>query len=167
MAWDSTMILMLRGIIGDLDSETYADDRLKQLLTIGATFVQQALGTSTYTISVDCSEISPDPVLTKDVGFVNLTVLKTACLIGASEWKTNARGSMMVKDDVSSIDTRSKASETKEWAKDICEGYAQAELEYRLGNSKAGHAIVGPHCTDEMLTTQAINDHRGRINGFN
>ena len=165
MAWDTTMITMLRAIIGDLDGDTYEDERLKQLLVVAATFVQDDVGTS-YTISVPLSTISPDPVDTGDEGFVNLVVIKTACMIGVADWKTKSRNAMMVKDDVSSIDGRNIASEAREWARDLCKGYEDAELEYRLGNSRAGHAIIGPHMTDEMITTTAVSDHRGRESSF-
>ena len=36
MAWTTDLVLMLRTLIGDLDSTKYTDTRLQQVLVIGA-----------------------------------------------------------------------------------------------------------------------------------
>lgn len=169
MTWQEEMMPMLRSIIDDTDvtALTYSDDRLEEILVIAATYVEMRVSTGVYTMSVAQVTMTPDPVDRRDNGFVNLTVMKAACIIGRGEWKARAKQSIVVKDDVSMIDTRNASGDTRAWAEDMCKEYDKAELDYRLGNSKAGQAIVGPHCTDNMLNTQSPSGHRGRQDYFN
>jgi hypothetical protein len=152
MSWDRTMVTITRGIIDDLDSDnyTYTDSRLQQLLVIAAHYVTlNVTFNQTYTINIDSPDITPDPtVAPKDQGFVNLTVLKAACILAKGEYRKDSSKGMVIKDGPSSIDARTLVQSKKDLMTDMCEAYAEAELQYRLGNSKAGEAIVGPHLTN-------------------
>lgn len=92
--WMKEMVLMLRGWINDMsDTPTYSDARLKQLLLISAQFVQMDLQwPTTYTINISESSISPDPAdsASRDVDFMNFTVLKASCMADLSTYRTKA-----------------------------------------------------------------------------
>ena len=75
MPWQMDMILMLRSVLGDLDETKYTDERLKQVLMVGAYNVRNdATFPNTYTVNVGQVSISPDPVDQSDTDFVILTV---------------------------------------------------------------------------------------------
>ena len=82
MAWQLDLVLMLRSLIGDLDETKYTDERLKQVLVIGAYNVKNDADFSTdYTIDVGTKSISPDPVDTSDTDFTVLTLYKSSCIL--------------------------------------------------------------------------------------
>ena len=65
MAWDTTMVTILRTIISDLDASSYSDSRLQQILVVAAQYVQQEISfTTTYTVNIDSPDIAPDPTVT-------------------------------------------------------------------------------------------------------
>ena len=91
MAWTTDLVLMFRSLIGDLDSSSFTDDRLQQILVVAAYNVQNDGDFSTtYTIDVSAKTISPDPYTTGDVDFSTLTIYKAACILLGSEEKTEA-----------------------------------------------------------------------------
>ena len=99
MPWKMDMVLMLRSIIGDLDSTKYTDERLKQVLVVGAYNVQNdAEFPNTYTVNVGQVSISPDPVDTSDTDFTVLTIYKSACILLGSEVKTESANAISIKD---------------------------------------------------------------------
>jgi len=149
MAWEIELVQIVRGLIGDTDSTSYdyTNERLKDLILIAA---QLVLGDATfgnsYTVDVDEITLTPDPtVTTKDNGFINLSCLKTACIILSSEWRTASKNAISFKDGPSSIDAKGVAAEKQALAKEACENYTDALMQYRAGNAAAGEAIVGPH----------------------
>lgn len=94
-AWKTPVRLMVRVLINDLDSDnyTYSDARLDQVSAVAAQFVNQDITLSnTYQISVTDETISPDPSnsSTKDEVFINSIVLKAACIIDQSTFRTKA-----------------------------------------------------------------------------
>ena len=73
--WKISMVLMLRSLIGDLDSTKYTDTRLEQILSVGAyNVVNDADFSTDYTVDVAKVRITPDPVSNNDGDFVTLTV---------------------------------------------------------------------------------------------
>lgn len=142
--WKITMVLMLRALLDDLDCAKYTDDRLKQLLTIGAyNVLGEAVFGTDYTISISQQNITPDPVETDDINFVTLTVYKTACIMFGSEVKTQAGNAISIKDGPSSIDLRGITSYLREAQKDICGQYSELLDRYRYENSVTGSAVLG------------------------
>lgn len=138
------MVLMLRAMLDDLDCSKYTDDRLKQLLTIGA---YNVLGDADfgigYTIDPARSIISPDPVENSDTDFVILTVYKTACIMFNSELKTQSGNAISIKDGPSSIDLRGIANQLGLIAENICDKYDELLRNYRYENSVTGSAVIG------------------------
>ena len=148
MAWSDEMVVMLRAVIGDMNTPyEFNDASLQQLLvSAGQLIVIDVEFPQTYVFDHANPNITPDPTLPpRDDGFINLCVLKAACLLGYGEWRKKAREGMSVKDDVSSIDMRTVSGDTKAWAQDLCKAYEQAEMDYKLGHNIPGQAIVGPH----------------------
>lgn len=153
MAWQKTMVDILRGLIDDLDPtegiQEFTDARLEKLLVIASNFVNQEVDFPyTYTIGVVGVTISPCPVDLNDDGFVNLVCLKAACLLATGDFRKSSNKGMIIKDGPSSIDARTLVESKKELMESSCKNYNDAELEYRMGNSTAGQAIIGPHRAD-------------------
>jgi hypothetical protein len=98
-----------------------------------------------YNIDIPSTGIAPDPTSTQDNGFINLVVLKAACMLADGEYRTASNKGIVIKDGPSAVDARALIASKQQIAKDACAKYEKAELEFRLGNSKAGEAIIGPH----------------------
>lgn len=164
MSWQTEMVTILRSIIGDLTTpQEFTDASLQQLVvSSGQLMLFEVDFPKTYTFDHSTPDITPDPTdPARDDAFINLTVLKAACLLGLGQWRLKARQGLVVKDDVSAFDGRGASTDTKEWAKGLCEAYEHAKIEYRLGNAKPGRAIVGPHMADENFRTTHVHGHRG------
>jgi len=147
MAWQDTMVTMLRVVIDDMGSDpTYSDSRLEEVIVVAANLTKQDVDfDSDYTIGVTDLSISPDPTTAPDNAFINLVTLKSACLLANSEYKTEANNAISIRDGSASIDKRGVAAAKKEWRDSICKDYERAEKEYKLGNSNAGASIIGPY----------------------
>ena len=135
MAWNIDMVLMLRSIIGDLDKTTFTNERLKQILVIGAYNVYNDAGFSTeYTIDVGGVTISPDPISESDSDFVTLTVYRSA---------------ISIKDGPSAIDLRAVSGTLNTLYQDLCQKYEEMLKTYRYekgdGGVPAGTAILSPY----------------------
>ena len=147
MAWQDTMVTMLRVVIDDTGSNpVYSDSRLEEVIVVAANLTKQDVDfDSDYTIGVTDLSISPDPTTSPDNAFINLVTLKSACLLANSEYKTCTNNAISVRDGSPSIDKRGVAAAKKEWRDSICKDYDHAEREYKLGNSNAGASIIGPY----------------------
>lgn len=91
MSWQSNSIQILRVLINDLDIDnyTYEDDILEQILIAAAMQINQEVQFSTtYTISICYSTITPDP--SDDEIFMNFLALKAACLINNMRFQDKA-----------------------------------------------------------------------------
>ena len=167
MSWRSQIPLMVRHLINDLDQTNYkySDDRIEtsvlvsaQLLSIETDFI------NSYSIDIANSNLSPDPTLDPiDNAFINLAALKSACIIVGSELKTEASNAISIKDGPSAIDLRGVASTLAILYKDLTDKYNKLLLDYRAGNSIAGHAILGPYspASDYVVRTHGDYDSRG------
>ena len=151
MPWQMDMILMLRSVIGDLDESKYTNERLKQVLMVGAYGVQNdASFPNTYTVNVGLVSITPDPVDTGDSDFTVLTVYKSACIQVGSEVKTESANAISIKDGPSAIDLRGVSGSLISLYKDLCQKYQDMLDKYRYesGNgdgSPVGTAILSPY----------------------
>ena len=126
------MILMLRSVIGDLDETKYTDERLKQVLMVGAYNVQNdADFPNDYTVNVGQVSLTPDPVDTNDSDFTILTVYKSACILIGSEVKTESANAISIKDGPSAIDLRGVSGSLLTLYKDICAKYDEMLTTYR------------------------------------
>jgi len=145
-AWKTEMTSLLRYVINDADETTreFTDERLCSLLVSSAHLTLGVVDfPASYVVDIPNSGISPTP--TNDKSFVNLVVLKAACVLAGGEFRAATNQGIVVRDGPSSVDPRAMVSAKKEMMDTACAKYEQAELEYRLGNSNAGEAIIGPH----------------------
>tara|TARA_Y100001973_G_C5208772_1_gene343697 strand:- start:12212 stop:12706 length:495 start_codon:yes stop_codon:yes gene_type:complete len=150
MAWQTEMTSLLRYVINDTDSTTreFTDERLQNLIISSAHLTLGVVDfPKSYSIDIPNSGISPDPATAgaKDTSFINLVVLRAACLLAQGEYRAATNKGIVVRDGPSSVDPRAMVVAKKEMMQSACQKYEQAELEYRLGNSNAGEAIIGPH----------------------
>jgi hypothetical protein len=86
--WRTDLVLMLRSLIGDLDRAKFTDERLRQIIVVGAfNVINDADFANNYTVDVGAVTISPDPVTQKDTDFTILTLYKAAAdLMKALPW---------------------------------------------------------------------------------
>jgi len=147
MAWTTDMVIVVRGLINDLvETYTYSDARLQELICIGAVLTIQEVDFDTsYTIDLDNSTITPDP--SSDDDFVALVSLKTACMISQGEHRDAAKKAISVKDGPAYVDTKDRAKHLGDIAEDACQAYSKAKLNYQIGDGSLGRAIVGPFTT--------------------
>jgi len=167
MPWQMDMILMLRSVIGDLDETKYTDERLKQVLMVGAYNVQNdADFPNDYTVNVGQVSLTPDPVDTNDSDFTILTVYKSACILIGSEVKTESANAISIKDGPSAIDLRGVSGSLLTLYKDICAKYDEMLTTYRYesGNgdgTPVGTAVLGPYSPGSWGVSQNRYDGGG------
>lgn len=151
MSWQLDLVLMLRSIVGDLDEAKYADERLKQVIVIGAYNVNNdADFSTTYTVDVGSKSISPDPVEGGDTDFTVLTLYKSGCILIGSEVKTESSNAISIKDGPSAIDLRGVSNSLHVLYKDLCAKYDDLLIKYRYekgsgSGTPAGTAVLSPY----------------------
>tara|TARA_R110000824_G_scaffold378178_2_gene569659 strand:+ start:1055 stop:1561 length:507 start_codon:yes stop_codon:yes gene_type:complete len=166
MTWQIDMVLMVRSLIGDLDSTKYTDERIKQLTCVGAYNVNTTADfTTTYTITIGSKSISPDPVDEADLDFVLLTAYKTAVIILGSEVKTESGNSISIKDGPSAIDLRGVASSLNTLYKDLSQKYEEMMNMYQASQSaNNGQAILTPYSpASDFVNWSSYLDYRSNI----
>lgn len=107
MAWQTTLVTMVRNIINDLGTtETYDDNRIEEAIVISGIFVSQDyLLTTSYTFDVDAISIIPDPVVNFDPIAIALFTLKASCMLSLNSYQTAIKGGIRVRDGDSEVDT--------------------------------------------------------------
>tara|TARA_B100000214_G_C23920724_1_gene605907 strand:- start:278 stop:790 length:513 start_codon:yes stop_codon:yes gene_type:complete len=164
MPWKIDLVLMLRSIIGDLDKAKFTDERIKQILVVGAyNVLNDADFSETYTVNVAAVSISPDPITEKDTDFSTLTVYKSACILLGSEVKTEAANAISIKDGPSAIDLRGVTANLTNLYNDLCAKYDALLRTYQYNNTLVGQAILGPYSPGSMVVNGNQFDHRGNL----
>ena len=163
MSWQGQISTMVRYLINDTDpaSYTYSAKRLETTILVAA----QLLTTETdlnnvYAINLEQCTLSPDPTDagTKDDDFIALASLKSACIILGGEIKKESSNAISIKDGPSAIDLRGVAGTLTGLYKDICAKYDKLLLDYKAGNSIAGHAILGPYSPGSDFVKRSYSD---------
>ena len=92
MSWQIEIPIIVRTLINDLsENPVYSDDRLLQIITVAAKYVQfDVVLDNKYDVNVVEPNISPDPTIGNDSIFISLTSLKSACLVDQSVLRTKA-----------------------------------------------------------------------------
>ena len=164
MSWESDLVIMLRTEIGDLDSTTYSDSRLKEVIVYAAYNVYQSASfASTYTIDISDKTISPDPYDIGDFDFCVLSVYKAACTILTGEVKTNASKAVVIKDGPSFVDFRGPTTALSDLMKAACQTYKDLLFNYQLtgpsnGETTAvGQAVLTPYAPGSFLMNWTRN----------
>jgi len=164
MAWTTDLVIILRSLIGDLDSTSFTDSRLQQILAVAAyNVLNDADFSTTYTVDVANSTISPDPYTTSDVDFSTLTVYKAACILLGSEVKTEAANAISIKDGPSAIDLRGVTQSLTVMYNDLCKKYDDLVNTYSYNNTLVGQAILGPYSPGSMVLGANQFDYRGNV----
>jgi hypothetical protein len=148
--WDSEMVVVLRHMIDDLaDTPKYSDDRLSQLILVGAQFVKAENPFETdYTINIENGVLKPDPTAssTRDDSFINLTLLRSACLLASSGLGKSASLGILVVEGPNRFDNRGANAGKQLQVKTWCEAYADAKWEFVSASlTTPGEAIIGPY----------------------
>lgn len=160
MNWSDVMIVMLRALIGDYDKEEFSDVRLKQVLVIAAQFViyDNDLDNE-YTINVVTPSITPDPISLNDDDFVNLTVLKSACIIDMSNMRlaaaisgVEARCGPVALNTMRNMDGFRTLIE-----RGYCAAYSEAQLAFQLDDTSYIKAILSPFSSSVFDPTDYSN----------
>lgn len=158
MSWQEVGVSSLRVLLNDLGSTPeYSDSRLTELMVVAARYINQEIPFSTtYTINIiDCS-ISPEPSET----FVNLMILKAACILTRGTQRISAINAFIIHDGTSKIDGRQPALSGKEVTASYCEEYEDAVAQHRLGNAVVGRAIYGPSNISHPHSSSSSNRSR-------
>lgn len=157
MSWDVQMTLMVRTLISDLDplAPTYTDDRIKQVIVVAATYVQQEANlTQTYAIDISSPSIVNDPTIApnKDEVFVGLTCLKSACLLDQSTFRTKAAvDGVRASLGSASIGVSSNLSGFKTILdQGPCAMYESLLNDFNIGNASAVRAVLGPFVSNDF-----------------
>lgn len=92
MSWNTEIPIIVRTLINDLgDQPVYSDERLIQVITVAAKYVQfDVVLDHQYSVDVENLNISPDPTLDRDEIFISLVSLKASCIIDQSNLRTKA-----------------------------------------------------------------------------
>jgi len=158
MSWQNEMVRILRFLINDIDADTYTDSRLEETLLVAAQLQYSSIDfANTYIIDIDALTLSPDPTTPiRDDWFINIVCVKAACIILGSEAKTLAAQSYKIKDGPSSIETGEAYKNVSLLYKDLCDKLAIMILQYKAGDSVAGHAILTPYTQERISDANPI-----------
>jgi len=150
MAWQDTMITMLRILVNDMaSSPTYTDGRLEQVLAVAAKYViHEITFSTTYTIDVVSPNITPDPTVTAtlDNTFTNFVVMKAACIADMSTFRTEAlRAGIKVRCGPAVLETVERLAGFKELlTRGPCAAYEVMKKDHMFGNGYICEAILSP-----------------------
>lgn len=149
MAWTDQLPLMLRYVVGDVDTpQKYADARLEQALVIAGKFVEnEANFSQSFNCDVAAITISPDPTIDPyiDDWFSNLVVLKAAFQIAQSEFRILSRGgAMMFKEGSATVDTREQAKYYQALYNSLKTQYEDALFKYQMVVRPSVGSVIGP-----------------------
>ncbi len=148
MAWSDNMLIPLRVLINDMDliDHKYTDDTLRKLLVTAATYVQEEVNlSSSYTITYNLPNISPDPG--SDSTFTSLVVMKAACL--TNQWAVNSRAiSQGVRARVGPIEMQTDNAGASIYLAllndGFCGAYQEMKRQENFGNSRIMKAVLTP-----------------------
>jgi hypothetical protein len=146
MSWQTEMTPIVRHLIDDVDSARYVDSRIQDSILISAQLMMTEVEFSTtYTIDIPGSGMSPDPTVTatRDNDYINLTCLKTASIILKGEAKEYGRNAVIIKDASATADFKSAYDAVRKSSEQVCNDYKDYKVQYSLGKAP-GTAIMTP-----------------------
>ena len=158
------LILSFRHIIDDLDEDapTYSDRRIQELLMVaGQMVIADADFTTDYSIDVDELIFTPDPTdrdLGRDEAFIQLVLLKAACLLHKSVLRQAAGRAIDVKDGNVAISFKGEYTGRTDIAKNACKEYADTLYAYQIGQFVPSRVILGPMSSDRVMTYRSHSD---------
>jgi hypothetical protein len=152
MYWQIEIPIIVRTLINDLETiPTYSDDRIQQLATVAAQYVvKDANLTTNYTINIINQTISPDPSdpNSRDVDFIGLIALKSACILDQSTFRTKAAlegirtalgsANLWISGNIAGYKMILDQDQGP------CKLYEQLILDHNIGNATAVSAVLSP-----------------------
>jgi hypothetical protein len=159
------MSTVVRHLIDDLDSTNYkySDSRIETAILVSAQLtVMNVDFKNDYSINVESCHLFPDPtdLETQDNAFISLVALRAACIIIGGEIRKESGNAISIKDGPSAIDLRGVSQTLTALYKDLSGKYDHTLLEYRAGNSLAGHMITGPYSPGSDYISNTRLSHR-------
>ncbi len=158
MAWETVMPRMLRILINDYGDEStaevYSDSRLEDIILVSASYVLQELDftTAAYVVTLCPSSLSPDPTTNGDTSFVNLVVMKAACISDFSTFRTKALAAgIKAKCGPVALDTLKHLDGFKELlTQGPCASYEVLKDNFAFGNGNIVRAILSPFSSNDF-----------------
>ena len=146
--WQDEMVPMLRIIINDVGAApTYTDGRLETILVVAAHLIQTEISYSnTYVIKISDTTITPDPYTAGDTTFMNFTVMKSACLVDQSTFRTEAlRAGVKARLGDAVLETMDRLSGFKELLNNgPCQAFEAMKDDFLFGSGDICKAILSP-----------------------
>ena len=145
MAWQDTMIPMLRVMVNDIAEATFQDDTLEQTLVVAAFQISADFQEFDFRADIANVRITPDPTVaaTQNDSYVNLVCMKAACIVDTGSAASAASQAIAVKDGSSSIDLRGAlAGKLALLEKGWCNVFKDAKCTYQTQACEAAGAAV-------------------------
>ncbi len=153
MSWLDEAIPMLRVLINDWgDEPEFTDTRLKDALVVAAKLVAFQFQFTNYTVTQSTLSVSPDPVENADDPFLNLSVLKAACIVDQGQFRAKAAlEGISVHCGPGSISVSSHLKGFKEILEiGPCKMYEELKTQYLYGNINVVKGIFGPFVNNKF-----------------
>ena len=148
MAWQDETVPILRALINDLaETPTYSDGRLERMLIVAAHLLSSEVFYSTdYTVSISSCTISPDPTVADDTAYINFMVMKAACLMDLSTFRTEAlRAGIKARCGPAVLETVDRLPGFRDLlTKGPCVAYDTMKHDYNFGSGNICKAILSP-----------------------
>lgn len=160
--WDTDLVLIVRVLIGDINTpQTYTDEYIQRVLITASMMVDIEIPLSyNYVYDISALTISPDPIVKQDSVFTSLIPLKSACIMVQGEFKQALGQGIKVRDGDSAIDT----SVSFKGYRDILElgpCAAYEKLKWSIlssgGTLAIGKAVFGPYRSPNSNAASTIS----------
>ena len=169
MAWQNEMVIIVRHIIGDLDSDnyTFSDSRIEESILVAAQLIHNEMEFAiNYDIEVDNGMLAPDPTTTpvapsnKDDDFIALCCLRSGLLLTNSLQRTYALKAFSIRDGASALDMRGIVAGLKIVNDDLTKKYEAVKLSYETGKLGFGKSILSPYSPGSDSANRGYVDYR-------
>lgn len=169
MAWQNEMTIIVRHIIGDIDSTnyTFTDARIEEAILVAAQLFMNEVDVSiVYQIDVDNGIMNPDPTTTptanawRDDDFIALVCLRCGLLLTSSLMRTYSLKAISIRDGASSIDTRGIVAGLQQVYNALFKQYDEVKLAYQAGKIGWGKGILGPYSPGSDTANRGYVDYR-------
>jgi len=169
MPWQNELTIIVRHIIGDLDSDNqlFSDGRIEESILVAAQLLHMEMEFNVdYTIEVDNGILIPDPTTipvgpsNKDDDFIALCSLRSGLLLTNSLMRTYALKAFSIRDGASSLDMRGVVAGLKMVNDDLTTKYDQLKLAYQTGKLGFGKSILSPYSPGADSANRGYVDYR-------
>ena len=169
MPWQNEMVIIVRHIIGDLDTanQLFSDSRIEESILVAAQLIHNEMEFNVdYTIEVDNGILTPDPTATpvgpsnKDDDFIALCSLRSGLLLTNSLMRTYALKAFSIRDGASSLDMRGVAAALKLVNDDLTKKYESVKMDYQTGKLGFGKSILSPYSPGADSANRGYIDYR-------